>query len=125
MRSFRYDARAILFNRVDFGFLYGRDQRVGDLVAGTVVVRERETEAPAFAQVFAAAVSDPALRRSFEPVEFTADLSELTESEIQVVETFLRRRWDLQNIPRQWMAWRVSFPSCTRSGPVTTCDLYL
>ena len=56
-----------------------RDQRVGDLVAGTVVVREREAEAPAFAEVFASPVSDPALRRSFEPVQFTADVNNLTE----------------------------------------------
>lgn len=46
-------------------FMNGRDQRVGDMVAGTVVVREREAEAPAFSQVFASPVSDPALRRSF------------------------------------------------------------
>ncbi|MDQ3665995.1 MAG: RDD family protein [Acidobacteriota bacterium] len=98
-------------------FSSSRDQRVGDLVAGTVVVREREAEAPAFAQVFAAAVSDPAQRRSFKPVEFTADLSGLTESEIQVVETFLRRRWDLQDVPRQWMAWRVSLPIMYKIRP--------
>jgi uncharacterized RDD family membrane protein YckC len=102
-------------------FSTARDQRVGDLVAGTVVVRERETEAPAFAQVFSAAVSDPAQRRSFKPVEFTADLSELMESEIQVVETFLRRRWDLQDTPRQWMAWRVSLPIMYKLRP--TYDL--
>jgi uncharacterized RDD family membrane protein YckC len=98
-------------------FTTARDQRVGDLVAGTVVVREREAEAPAFAQVFAADVSDPALRRSFRPVEFTADLNGLTESEIQVVETFLRRRWDLQDVPRQWMAWRVSLPIMYKIRP--------
>ena len=98
-----------------------RDQRVGDMVAGTVVVREREAEAPAFAQVFAAPVSDPALRRSFKPVDFTASLSSLTESEIQVVETFLRRRWDLSDVPRQWMAWRVSLPILYKLRP--TYDL--
>jgi hypothetical protein len=27
-----------------------------------------------------------------------------------VVETFLRRRWDLGDAARQWMAWRVSIP---------------
>jgi uncharacterized RDD family membrane protein YckC len=98
-----------------------RDQRVGDMVAGTVVVREREEEAPAFAQVFATPVSDPALRRSFKPVEFTASLSSLTESEIQVVETFLRRRWDLSDVPRQWMAWRVTLPILYKIRP--TYDL--
>jgi uncharacterized RDD family membrane protein YckC len=94
-----------------------RDQRVGDLVAGTVVVREREAEAPAFSQVFAAPVSDPALRRSFKPVDFTASLTSLTEAEIQVVETFLRRRWDLPELARQWMAWRVSLPILYKLRP--------
>jgi len=98
-----------------------RDQRVGDMVAGTVVVREREAEAPAFAEVFASPVSDPALRRSFKPVTFTGDLNSLTESEIQVVETFLRRRWDLADVPRQWMAWRVSLPILYKIRP--TYDL--
>ncbi|HET7286649.1 MAG TPA: RDD family protein, partial [Pyrinomonadaceae bacterium] len=98
-----------------------RDQRVGDMVAGTVVVREREAEAPEFSQVFATPVSDPALRRSFKPVDFTASLSSLTESEIQVVETFLRRRWDLSDVPRQWMAWRVSLPILFKLRP--TYDL--
>src|SRR3981081_3645330 len=55
-------------------FISDKDQRVGDMVAGTVVVREREAEAPAFAQLFASPVSDPALRRSFKPVDFVAEL---------------------------------------------------
>src|SRR3989454_8684114 len=73
-------------------FSSARDQRVGDMVAGTVVVREREAEAPAFAQVFASAVSDPAPRRSFKPGPFTSNVDGLTGSEIEVVGKFLRRR---------------------------------
>jgi hypothetical protein len=87
------------------------------MVAGTVVVREREAEAPAFAQVFATPVSDPALRRAFQPVPFTANLNALTEPEIEVVETFLRRRWDIDDVPRQWMAWRVSMPLLFKLRP--------
>jgi uncharacterized RDD family membrane protein YckC len=98
-------------------FATERDQRVGDLVAGTVVVREREAEAPAFAEVFASPVSDAALRRSFKPVAFTADVNSLTEGEIQVVESFLRRRWDLKDYPRQWMAWRVAMPILFKLRP--------
>ena len=98
-------------------FANSRDQRVGDMVAGTVVVREREAEAPEFAQVFASPVSDPALRRSFKAVDFTASLNSLTESEIEVVETFLRRRWDLADVPRQWMAWRVALPILYKLRP--------
>jgi uncharacterized RDD family membrane protein YckC len=102
-------------------FISLSDQRVGDMVAGTVVVREREAEAPAFAQVFASPVSDQALRRSFKAVDFVADVNVLTESEIEVVETFLRRRWDLADMARQWMAWRVSLPLLYKLRP--TYDL--
>ena len=98
-------------------FTSTRDQRIGDMVGGTVVVREREAEAPEFAEVFATPVSDPAMRRSFKPVEFTASLNSLTDAEIQVVETFLRRRWDLSEMPRQWMAWRVSLPILYKLRP--------
>lgn len=105
-------------------FASSRDQRIGDMVAGTVVVRERETEAPAFAKVFASPVTDAALRRSFKPVNFTADLNKLTESEIQVVETFLRRRWDLEDVPRQWMAWRVSMPILYKLRPTYDAESF-
>jgi uncharacterized RDD family membrane protein YckC len=105
-------------------FTSARDQRIGDVVAGTVVVREREAEAPAFAQLFASPVSDPALRRSFKPVDFTASLDGLTESEIQVVETFLRRRWDLSDVPRQWMAWRVAMPILYKLRPSYEVDTF-
>ena len=98
-------------------FISGRDQRVGDLVAGTVVVRERETEAPSFSQIFASPVSDTALRRSFAPLAFTAQLHELTAAEIEVVEAFLRRRWDLPDAARQWMAWRVATPILYKLRP--------
>ncbi|HEX8098073.1 MAG TPA: RDD family protein [Pyrinomonadaceae bacterium] len=98
-------------------FVNSRDQRIGDMVAGTVVVREREAEAPSFDQVFASPVSDSALRRLFKPAQFTADLSPLTEKEVEVVETFLRRRLDLSDVPRQWMAWRVAMPILLKLRP--------
>src|SRR3712207_4966560 len=73
-------------------FVSRRDQRLGDLVAGTVVVREREAQAPTFEQVFAAPTSDAALRRSFKPVPFRADVNVLSEQEVEVVEAFLDRK---------------------------------
>jgi len=102
-------------------FASSRDQRVGDLVAGTVVVREREAQAPTFEQVFNSPTSDVALRRAFKPVPFAADVNLLTESEIEVIEAFLRRRWDLDEMPRQWMAWRIATPVLRRLRP--TLDL--
>jgi uncharacterized RDD family membrane protein YckC len=98
-------------------FISNRDQRVGDMVAGSVVVREREAEAPTFDQVFAAPVSDTALRRSFRPVGFNANLQLVGAREIEVVEAFLRRRWDLPDHSRQWMAWRVATPLLMKLKP--------
>jgi uncharacterized RDD family membrane protein YckC len=101
-------------------FVSCRDQRIGDLFAGTVVVREREAEAPTFEQVFSAAVSatsDAAYRRYEKPAVFTADLSKLTEKEIEVVESFLRRREDLKDFPKKWMAWRVAMPILYKLKP--------
>ena len=98
-------------------FLSSRDQRVGDFVAGTVVVREREAEAPSFDQVFSAPTSDVAMRRAFRPVAFTGDINALTASEIEVLENFLRRRWDLSDGVRQWMAWRVAWPLLFKIRP--------
>lgn len=98
-------------------FIGSRDQRIGDLVAGTVVVREREAEAPTFDQVFISPVSDAAYRRSFKPVSFSADLSPLTEEQIEVIESFLRRRWDLPEEQRKWMAWRVAMPILYKLKP--------
>ena len=98
-------------------FVSPRDQRVGDLVAGTVVVREREAEAPSFSQVFGGSVSDAALRRWFKPVQFSAEIGSITESEIEVVETYLRRRSDLPDQARMWMAWRVATPILYKLRP--------
>jgi uncharacterized RDD family membrane protein YckC len=98
-------------------FISSRDQRVGDLVAGTVVVREREAQAPSFQEVFSAPTSDAALRRSFRPVPFRASLAPLAEPEIEVVEAFLRRRWDINDGPRQWMAWRIATPILHKLRP--------
>jgi uncharacterized RDD family membrane protein YckC len=98
-------------------FVSTRDQRLGDLVAGTVVVREREAQAPTFEQVFSAPTADAALRRSFKAVNFRADLSQLAAPEVEVVEAFLRRRWDMEEMPRQWMAWRVATPLLYKLRP--------
>jgi uncharacterized RDD family membrane protein YckC len=98
-------------------FISPRDQRVGDLFAGTVVVRERQDEAPTFNSVFVTSISDSALRRAQQRVYFNADLSPLTEPEIEVVESFLRRRWDLNDRQRIWMAWRVALPLMYKLKP--------
>jgi len=98
-------------------FLSSRDQRIGDMFAGTVVIRERTDEAPTFAETFSNQISDAAFRRVQKRTDFQADINLLTESEIEVVESFLRRRWDLSERQRLWMAWRVALPLMYKIKP--------
>lgn len=98
-------------------FLSKRDQRVGDIFAGTVVIRERSDEAPTFADTFSNPVSDAAFRRVQKRTQFDADISIIGDREIEVVESFLRRRWDLTERHRIWMAWRVALPIMYKIKP--------
>lgn len=103
-------------------FISKRDQRIGDIFAGTVVVRERTDEAPTFQETFSNPVSDAAFRRVQKKIEFEANITEVTESEIEVVESFLRRRWDLTEKQRIWMAWRVALPIMYKLKPAYNLD---
>lgn len=98
-------------------FLSNRDQRVGDMFAGTVVVRERTDEAPTFAETFSNPTADDAFRRVQQRTDFKADISSLKENEIEVIESFLRRRWDLSERQRIWMAWRIALPLMYKIKP--------
>lgn len=102
-------------------FMSRRDQRLGDLFAGTVVVRERADEAPTFTETFSNPLSDAAFRRVQKKTPISANISALNETEIEVVESFLRRRWDLTDKQRTWMAWRVALPLMYKIKP--TYDL--
>ena len=98
-------------------FLSERDQRVGDHFAGTVVIRERSDEAPTFAETFSTRITDSAFVRVQKPTGITADVTRLTERDVEVVESFLRRRWDLTERQRLWMAWRVALPIMYKLKP--------
>jgi uncharacterized RDD family membrane protein YckC len=98
-------------------FLNSRDQRVGDVFAGTVVIRERTDEAPTFAETFSSPIADAAFRRVQKRTEFTADVGKLVIREIEVIENFLRRRWDLTERQRLWMAWRIALPLMYKLKP--------
>ena len=99
-------------------FMSNRDQRVGDIFAGTVVVRERAGEAPTFAETFSNPVSDVAFSRVQQKTEIDANVALLSEREVEVVESFLRRRWDLTERQRLWMAWRIALPIMYKLKPV-------
>ena len=99
-------------------FLSSRDQRVGDIFAGTVVVRERTDEAPSFAETFSNRITDTAFSRVQKSVGVEANVSLLSEREVEVVESFLRRRWDLTERQRLWMSWRIALPIMYKLKPV-------
>jgi len=98
-------------------FLSSRDQRVGDIFAGTVVIRERSGEAPTFADTFSTRVTDTAFIRVQKSTGIEANVNRLSENEIEVVESFLRRRWDLTERQRVWMAWRIALPLMYKLKP--------
>ncbi len=116
-----------------FVFASARGKRLGDFVAGTVVVKERNSEAPSFTEVFERDDSeeletgwgfDIARRRIATAVDFKGDLRTVTRTEIEVVEAFLRRRYDLPDLPRQWMAWRVAVPILNKVRPQFEADTF-
>jgi len=92
-------------------------KRLGDYVAGTVVIKERSAEAPSFDEVFESEIIDSAHRRIAPAMDFQGDVRIVGPAEIVVVENFLRRRCDLPEQPRQWLAWRVSIPLMEKIRP--------
>jgi uncharacterized RDD family membrane protein YckC len=103
-------------------FLSNRDQRVGDIFAGTVVIRERTDEAPTFAETFANPMRDIAFTRVQPKANVQANVAMLSEKEVEVVESFLRRRWDLTDRQRLWMAWRIALPLMYKLKPAYTLE---
>jgi uncharacterized RDD family membrane protein YckC len=98
-------------------FASRRAKRLGDYVANTVVVKERAAEAPKFDEVFESDAPDTAMRRIAPQVDFQGDVRALTASEILAVESFLRRRYDIPEHPRMWLAWRIAMPLLEKMRP--------
>lgn len=98
-------------------FSSARAKRLGDYVANTVVIKERTAEAPSFDDVFESEVIDTAMRRVAPAVNFQGDLRALTQSEILAVEVFLRRRYEIPEDPRRWLAWRIAVPILEKIRP--------
>src|SRR5262247_1733364 len=98
-------------------FASARAKRLGDYVANTVVVKERAAEAPKFDEVFESEVIDTAMRRIAPQVDFLGDARAVTDADILVVESFLRRRFDIPEHPRMWLAWRIAIPLLEKIRP--------
>ena len=96
-------------------FVTRHHQRLGDLAAGTIVVRDRPQESPLWGEsgprtFTAASLSpqnlppEPHMRVSLPP----ANIAKLTSSDLAVLENFLSRRLDMPLDTRAALAERIS-----------------
>jgi uncharacterized RDD family membrane protein YckC len=85
-----------------------RSKRVGDFVAGTVVVKERATEAPSLDEIIKVSEIEQHRLQRDAPAAFTADTRQLSEQELRAVQTFLKRRFELTEQNRMALAMRIA-----------------
>jgi uncharacterized RDD family membrane protein YckC len=105
-------------------FLTSQHQRLGDLAAGTLVVREREQEAPLWgetgARTFTASAFSPNPAVAPEPhlaLSLPATgIAKLSSSDLEVLEGFFSRRLDLPLPTRQALAQRIAGAIQAKSG---------
>lgn len=88
-------------------------RRLGDYAAGTVVVKERSSEAPRFSElfeddeIFGERASSPSMSGITIPPHA---LRLITNEEMQAVEAFLKRRARLERGRRRFLARRIARP---------------
>jgi uncharacterized RDD family membrane protein YckC len=95
-----------------------RSKRVGDFVAGTVVVKERATEAPSLDEIIKISDIEQQRMERATPAPFNANTRLLTERELRAVETFLKRRFELPAPSRVALAARIAGPIAAKLGIV-------
>ncbi len=93
-----------------------RSKRVGDFVAGTVVVKERATEAPSLDDIIKVSEIEQQRLDRMGPAPFAADTRRLSEQELRAVKTFLKRRFELQEPNRTALAARIAQPISEKLG---------
>ncbi len=122
-------------------FLSRRNQRLGDMVAGTLVVRDREVDSPHWGEsasrtftaptLIAASPIPPAGSSQTSP-DSRADswdrpphlrvvlpataLAKLSGSDLEVLESFFGRRLDMDLATRAALASRIASALCAKSG---------
>ncbi|PYP84564.1 MAG: hypothetical protein DMF61_19375 [Blastocatellia bacterium AA13] len=85
-----------------------RSKRIGDFVAGTVVVKERATEAPSLDDIVRIAEIERLKDEQAVAVTLKADIRRLSVKELRALETFLMRRFELQEPNRSILAVRIA-----------------
>jgi len=104
-------------------FLNKQNQRLGDMVAGTLVVRDREIESPHWGEMgsrtFTADVvpiADPMPPPHLSVVLPASNLAKLLTSDLEVLERFFSRRLDLDLTTRAALAERLAASIRSKSG---------
>jgi hypothetical protein len=87
-----------------------RNQRLGDMAAGTLVVREAPAPAkpPAWESNVPAPPPSPWARPSAAGTGSGWDVSAISQEEIAAVRQFLERRWTLEPSARHQLAWQLA-----------------
>lgn len=130
-------------------FMSRRSQRLGDMVAGTLVVREREVEAAMWGESNSRTLTAAAMapQSSMPPGSPQAGpgpwggpphlrvvlpapaLAKLTSLDLQVLEGFFSRRLDMDLTTRSALAGRIATALCAKSGlaipPETSVETFL
>jgi len=104
-------------------FATRQHQRLGDLAAGTLVVRDRAIEEPAWGDAGARTFTAPSFARNTQAAEpHTAFLlpatgiAKLTSTDLEVLEGFFARRLDMSLPTRQALAERIASAIQAKSG---------
>jgi len=104
-------------------FMSRRSQRLGDMVAGTLVVREREVEAPMWGESTSRTLTAAALAANspIPPPHLRVALpapalAKLTAADLEVLESFFSRRLDMDLATRRMLAERIASALCAKSG---------
>ena len=98
-------------------------QRLGDLAAGTLVVRDRETETPSWgdsgSRTFTASLFTPPVPIVEPHTQFNlpaTGIAKLSASDLEVLEGFFARRLDMSLETRRALAARIAMAIQAKSG---------
>jgi len=104
-------------------FISTRHQRLGDMAAGTLVVRDREVESPSWGESGARTITGPAFQAEspipaphLRVVLAASELGKLSASDLEVLEGFFARRLDMDLTTRGALAGRIASALCAKSG---------
>ncbi len=104
-------------------FTTRQNQRLGDLAAGTLVVRDREAETPLWGESSSRTFTAPLFSANSvipEPhlalILPTANVAKLSAADLEVLEGFFSRRLDMSLETRQALATRIAAALQAKSG---------